>query len=183
MQYYVVLTIQELQIITVAGTRTNDTFKKYYTGYEQFEEGYTVSSSKGEAFFHPEALKIKKECEYKTKVTGTNAGTYWMGLQPSDFYYDYGDEPYQINVEDGMLEITPKELKDEMLVTPEPVVFEYNGQIQGPTFTLVNVSEGKTVQLTDRDFEVTEGTATDVDTYQANIIGRGNYTGTLTPIN
>ena len=150
----------------------------YYDGQTHTIEGYESSGSKDT--FDEKYLHMKPASVGKDSVSGINAGKYDMGLTANDFYYD---DPSELNPEivvvDGYLIIKQKELKDEMLEDVKPLEMEYNGQTQGPTFTVKN---GASVLLTGRDFYVDDGTGVDAGTYKAVIHGQGNYTGQIKPV-
>ena len=72
--------------------------------------------------------------------------------------------------------ITAKALADDM-VTLSATSFTYNGGNQKPTVT---VKDGTTTLTENTDYTLTNDGGTSVDNYEVKVVGKGNYSGTIT---
>ena len=72
--------------------------------------------------------------------------------------------------------ITPKALADDM-VTLSASSFTYNGANQKP---IVTVKDGSTALTEDTDYTLTNEGGTSVGNYDVKVVGKGNYSGTIT---
>ena len=72
--------------------------------------------------------------------------------------------------------ITAKALTDAM-VTLSATTFTYNGSVQKPT---VIVADGTTTLKENADYTLTNNGGTAVGTYSVSVVGKGNYSGTIT---
>ena len=72
--------------------------------------------------------------------------------------------------------ITAKALTDAM-VTLSATTFTYNGCVQKPT---VIVADGTTTLKENADYTLTNNGGTAVGTYSVSVVGKGNYSGTIT---
>lgn len=114
-------------------------------------------------------------------ATGTNAGTYTMGLDAYKFSYNganknYVDINYVIN--DGSLVISPIDIS-EFYVEVDETVFTYNAKAQGPKVISVT-KDGVTVPV--NSYDITGNSETNANTYSLTnytlvVTGKGNYTG------
>ena len=72
--------------------------------------------------------------------------------------------------------INPKALADDM-VTLSASSFTYNGANQKP---IVTVKDGSTALTEDTDYTLTNEGGTSVGNYDVKVVGKGNYSGTIT---
>ena len=72
--------------------------------------------------------------------------------------------------------ITAKALTDAM-VTLSATTFTYNGSVQKPTVT---IADGTTTLKEGTDYTLTNNGGTAVGTYNVSVVGKGNYSGTIT---
>ena len=83
---------------------------------------------------------------------------------------------YDIIFENGVFTITPEDISKATVVQSGKLT--YNGEAQTPLF---NVTLGDTT-LTDEDYDITVVAQTNVGQYTAKIVGKGNYTGTISDV-
>ena len=148
-------------VVTITGH--NDTVT--YNGSEQSVEGYEVSISAPEGVNYTAA-----DFSYNgtAKATGTNVGTYPMGLNADHFANTNGNfENVTFNVTDGWLKIDP--LSEVVVtITGHNDTVTYNGSEQSVEGYEVSISAPEGVNYTAADFSFS-GTAkaagTNVGTY------------------
>ncbi len=111
-----VITPASVAIVKIAGNTKTVT----YNGKEQTVEGYTVTSNPANATVTLVGNAV---------ASGTDAGTYPMGLKPSDFTATSPNyKNVTIEVTDGWLEIDPIADKVTVTVTEKSGSAVYNGQ-------------------------------------------------------
>ena len=129
-----------LTITPVGGivvTITGITDSRPYSGAEQFVTGYTVSTS------NPLYTAADFAFSGTDSVTGTDAGTYMMGLTPAQFENTNPNfENVTFSVTDGALTITPMPLT----ITAGSDSKAYNGTpLTNDTFTRTSLAAGDTL--------------------------------------
>ena len=111
-----VITPASVAIVKIAGNTKTVT----YNGKEQTVEGYTITSNPANATVTLVGQAI---------ASGTDAGTYPMGLKPSDFTATSPNyDKVTVEVTDGYLEIDPITDKVTVTVTEKSGSAVYNGQ-------------------------------------------------------
>ena len=111
-----VITPASVAVVKIAGNTKTVT----YNGKEQTVEGYTVTSNPANA-----TVTLVGEAV----ASGTDAGTYPMGLKPSDFTATSPNyDKVTVEVTDGYLEINPITDKVTVTVTEKSDTVTYNGQ-------------------------------------------------------
>ena len=111
-----VITPASVAIVKIAGNTKTVT----YNGKEQTVEGYTITSNPANA-----TVTLVGEAV----ASGTDAGTYPMGLKPSDFTATSPNyDKVTVEVTDGYLEIDPITDKVTVTVTEKSGSAVYNGQ-------------------------------------------------------
>lgn len=99
----------------------------------------------------------------------TSAGTYFVKIELIN-------PNYQMTPVVKTLTINPKVLTDEMItITPESTV--YSGNLQTPTVT---VMDGETSLEENDNYTLTNNGGTSANDYDVVVIGKGNYSGTIT---
>ena len=83
---------------------------------------------------------------------------------------------YDITFEKGVFEITPADISQATVVQSGKLT--YNGEAQTPLF---DVTLGGAI-LTDEDYDVIAAEQINAGEYTAKIVGKGNYTGTISDI-
>ena len=138
-------------VVTIKG----NTAEKVYNGSEQSVEGYDYSAAtkpaegEGEAVAKGEfTVSLKQGAQ--AKASGTDAGTYQMGLTEDSF--EVTSKNYSkitVVVEDGQLVITPVE--DEVVVTIKgnTGLFEYDGTEKSVSGYTLEIPDGTTLTPSD----------------------------------
>ena len=145
-----------------------------YDGTEKTVEGYDFKAS------NPLYTQADFEFSGDARVSGTDAGTYEMQLEPSNFKNTSASfSKVTFVVVDGTLTITPKDIEptedNGMTVGTLPDVV-YNGteQAQKPT-----VKDGDKTLVEGKDYELSySADVTNAGTVTVTVTGKGNYAGT-----
>ena len=176
-----------LTITPVGGivvTITGITDSRPYSGAEQFVTGYTVSTS------NPLYTAADFAFSGTDSVTGTDAGTYMMGLTPAQFENTNPNfENVTFSVTDGSLQINPRSVKltsatDEKVYDGQPltngvVTVSGDGFVKGEG-AAYNVTGSQTnAGSSDNTFTYTLNTGTKADNY---VIETAEGTLTVTPM-
>ena len=157
------LKIDPLSEVVVTITGHNDTVT--YNGSEQSVEGYEVSISAPEGVNYTAA---DFSFNGTAKATGTNVGTYPMGLKASDFANTNGNfDNVTFNVTDGWLKIDPR----PVTLTSGSAERVYNGKpLMNETVTVGGdgfaKDEGVTYDFTGSQTDV--GESENTFTFEAN---------------
>ncbi len=149
-------------------TITGNSDEKTYTGSPQSVTGFTHD---GDASFTV-SLKEGKKAE----ASGTNAGTYTMGLTSDMFNVSSTNySNIKVTVEDGTLTITPKEVDDEAytVTLSSGDSYEYNGLAQVPA-VVVKVN-GVEVSSTEYQVEYSNNKNVGEATITVTDAANGNY--------
>ena len=157
-------------VVTITGNSATET----YDGTEKTVEGYRFEAS------NPLYTQADFEFSGNATVSGTDAGTYQMKLEPGNFKNTSASfSKVTFVIVDGTLTITPKDIEptedNGMTVGTLPDVV-YNGteQAQKP----VVKDRGKTL-VEGEDYELSySADITNAGTVTVTITGKGNYTGT-----
>ena len=157
------LTINPVDEVVVTITGHNDTVT--YNGSEQSVEGYEVSISAPEGVNYTAA---DFSFNGTAKATGTNVGTYPMGLNADQFANTNGNfENVTFSVTDGWLKIDP--LSEVVVtITGHNDTVTYNGSEQSVEGYEVSISAPEGVNYTAADFSfngTAKATGTNVGTY------------------
>ena len=165
-------------IVTVTGNTKTVT----YDGKEHSVEGYTVD-------VNGLPIKVTPKADLEAKASGTNAGTYYMGLTAADFTAESQNySNIKIVVKDGYLKINPITATVTVTVTENKDTVEYDGKqhsVKGyvsmtsdhPLYDVANVAETPTAAWTAKgtdagkypvgiesgDFKNTSGNFTNVE--------------------
>ena len=158
------LKIDPLSEVVVTITGHNDTVT--YNGSEQSVEGYDVSISAPDGVNYTAA---DFSFSGTAKATGTNVGTYPMGLNADQFANTNGNfTNVTFNVTDGWLKINPAETEVTVTITGHTGSHTYDGNEKTVTGYDVSISAPDGVNYTAADFSFS-GTAkaagTNVGTY------------------
>ena len=106
----------------VVVTVTGNTKTVIYNGAEQSVEGYTVD-------VNGLPITVTPKAGTEAKASGTNAGTYYMGLTADDFTAESNNySNIKIIVTDGWLKIDPITDKVTVTVTENAGTVEYDGK-------------------------------------------------------
>ena len=157
-------------VVTITGNSATET----YDGTEKTVEGYRFEAS------NPLYTQADFEFSGNATVSGTDAGTYNMELEPGNFKNTSASfSKVTFVVVDGTLTITPKNIvptKDNgMTVGALPDVV-YNGteQAQKPV-----VKDGGKTLVEGEDYELSySADITNAGTVTVTVTGKGNYAGT-----
>ena len=164
---------------TVQITGKHDTVT--YDGKEHLVSGYTTDIGNRDITV---ALNAGKVAEAK----GTNVGEYKMGLTAADFTATSSSyDNIKITVEDGYLEIQPKNISPDQEETPEdqktgilvtnPVNSKYDGQEHKNSIEVKDTKTGKTLtKNTDYTLQYSDDVI-NAGTVTITVKGIGNYTG------
>ncbi len=164
---------------TVQITGKHDTVT--YDGKEHLVSGYTTDIGNRDITV---ALNAGKVAEAK----GTNVGEYKMGLTAADFTATSSSyDNIKITVEDGYLEIQPKNISPDQEETPEdqktgilvtnPVNFKYDGQEHKNSIEVTDTKTGQTLtENTDYTLQYS-GDVINAGKVTITVKGIGNYTG------
>jgi hypothetical protein len=146
-------------------------------------EGYDVEIPEGVDFTEGDI-----DFDGTDVVKGTDAGTYDMGLDESQFANTNNNYDVTFEVTDGKLTIDPASIDPENPDDPsdsgrievtDPEDTTYNGVEQKQPVTITDNKTGKT--LTEgEDYDITYTDATNAGTVTVTITGKGNYKGTFT---
>ena len=142
-----------------------NTDTKTYNGEEQSVTGYSLLCD--DPLYDSSKVKFTGEA----KASGTEVGSYPMGLESAQFSYEVADITATFLVADGWLLITPKPRELVITVSGNTDTKTYNGEEQAVT--------GYTLQCADPAFDekkvIFTGEAiakgTDIDTYPMNLSG------------
>ena len=157
-------------VVTITGNSKTEA----YDGTEKTVEGYDFKAS------NPLYTQADFEFSGDARVSGTDAGTYEMQLEPSNFKNTSASfSKVTFVVVDGTLTITPKDIEptedNGMTVGTLPDVV-YNGteQAQKPT-----VKDGDKTLVEGKDYELSySADVTNAGTVTVTVTGKGNYAGT-----
>lgn len=164
---------------TVQITGKHDTVT--YDGKEHLVSGYTTDIGNRDITV---ALNAGKVAEAK----GTNVGEYKMGLTAADFTATSSSyDNIKITVEDGYLEIQPKNISPDQEETPEdqktgilvtnPVNSKYDGQEHKNSIEVTDTKTGQTLtENTDYTLQYS-GDVINAGKVTITVKGIGNYTG------
>ena len=144
--------------VKIAGNTKTET----YNGKEHNVEGYTVTSISNDLYTEDDF-----EFTGEAKATGTEAGTYYMGLTAADFTNNDSTNFSKVTfvVEDGWLKINPID-EVTVTITGKTKTETYNGNpysVEG--YTVTSISNDL---YTEDDFEFTgeaKATGTEAGTY------------------
>ena len=175
--YFIVCSFSKL-IVTADDTEVVVTITEHsgsfpYDGTEKTAEGYDFKAS------NPLYTQADFEFSGDATVSGTDAGTYNMELEPGDFKNTSASfSKVTFVVVDGTLTITPKDIKpaegNGMTVGTLPDVV-YNGteQAQKPV-----VKDGDKTLVEGTDYELSySADITNAGTVTVTVTGKGNYAG------
>ena len=149
-----------------------------YDGTEKTVEGYDFETS------NPFYTQADFEFSGNATVSGTDAGTYNMELEPGDFKNTSASfSKVTFVVVDGALTITPKGIEpteDNGMTVGELPDVVYNGQPQRQA-PVVKDGDKKLVEGEDYELsysaDVTGADVTNAGTVTVTVTGKGNYTG------
>ena len=161
------LNITAVEGVTV--TITGKTLTDVYDGQEKTVEGYTVA-------IEPSGLYTEADFDFtgEAKASGTDAATYMMELTEDQFANkneNFKDVTFV--VEDGYLQIDPKDLSDlTVRLVLTPIRFYANGQEKTVSYTVTDIQTGK---------ELVEGVDYELDPSSViSAVDKGVYTVTIT---
>lgn len=147
-----------------------------YDKTEKTVEGFDTNITEGANFYN--SAKLSATCP--TSVKGTNATTYYMGLDATKFNYDDDNINARFIVkEDGKLVINPEDVNDNrILIKIGNKSFTYNKTEQGPDVIVYDGVEADANKLLlNRDYTLYGSKATLAGEYELIVKGIGNYTG------
>ena len=147
--------------ITVTVTGNSDTVT--YDGEEHTVTGYTVTGN--------ENTDIKLTANTEASVSGTNATTYYMGLNEDSFTVESNNySNVNLVVVDGYLTIKASTYSVE---NPNDVTYNGESQKQSP---VIKDGDKTLVEGTDYELKYSEDT-TNAGKVTVTVIGKGNYEG------
>ena len=121
-------------------TITGNTDSKAYTGSEQSVTGYEISIPEGATLT---AAEISGPAQDEAIATGTNVGTYPMGLTADDFSTTNNNYNVAFSVTDGELAITKADLT--VTITGNTDSKAYTGSEQSVTGYEISIPEDATL--------------------------------------
>ena len=160
----------------VTVTITGNSGTVTYNGSVQEVTGFTYAAAKGEDALSNSLFEVALADGSQAKASGTDAGTYNMGLDKDDFVVTSANySNVKVEVVDGWLEIEP--VKDEVTVTitGNSGTVTYNGSVQEVTGFTYAAAKGEDA-LSNSLFEVAladgsqaKASGTDAGTYNMGL--------------
>ncbi len=160
--------------VTITGAQVTQP----YTGGELYAEGYTYTARKGKTALDEEDFEVTYNGTDipVPMVSGTEPGTYYMGLTKGDFSVSSGKyKNINVTVNDGWLKIIDENQAVTVTIVGNHNTLTYTGenlQVDGFTYTAVtsdgdDVTDYINVELNAGSLALADGV--DVGTYQMNL--------------